>query len=139
MSPEFHIATEEGLITVQVRSQIELADLYELAEGVLSAEEYDPALPLLADLRDMRLEIEAQAIKPFTDFIIASFRGRAGSMAVIIDGDMSRPLSAGVYWLACAVGGAEVFDDYDHALKWLIRKEFAVPSAMDAVRQANGC
>ena len=45
-------------------------------------------------------------------------------MAAVIDGDMSRDLVAGIYWLACAVGGTEVFDDYDHALKWLIRREF---------------
>ena len=56
---------------------------------------------------------------------IDNFKNRPGSMAVVIDGDMERELVAGIYWLACAVGGTEVFDDYDHALKWLIRREFA--------------
>ena len=57
-------------------------------------------------------------------------------MAVVIDGEMSRELSAAIYWLACAVGGTEVFDDYDHALRWLIRKEFA---AEPDEHRAAGC
>jgi len=125
MSPGFHIATDEGLISVQVPAQIDLVDLYELAKSVLNEPDYDQGLPLLLDLRGMRLELISSAAEPFAQFIINSFSGRNGSMAVVIDTDMSRKLSAAVYWLACAVGGTEVFDDYDHALKWLIRREFA--------------
>ena len=54
-------------------------------------------------------------------------------MAVVIDSEMSRELVANIYWLACAVGGTEVFDDYDHALKWLIRREFANGEATNVV------
>ena len=124
MAPGFHIATDDGLISVQVGDQIDLVDLYELAKDVLDDDAYDPALPLLADLRGMRLTLEQNALKPFSRFVLGRFKGRRGSMAVVIDGDMSRQLSAAVYWLACAVGGTEVFDDYDHAMKWLMRKEF---------------
>jgi hypothetical protein len=125
MSLGFHIATEDGLISVQIPGRIDLVDLYELAKNVVSETDYDPALPLLLDLRGMRLEIDRAAAEPFSRFMIQSFRGRPGSMAVVIDAEMSRKLSAATYWLACAVGGTEVFDDYDHALKWLIRREFA--------------
>ena len=136
MSSEYHIATDDGLITVQVRNRITLADLHELAEAILNASEYDPGLPLLADLRDMRLDLGAETTEPFCRFIIEKFNGRAGTIAVVIDGEMSSELSAGIYWLACAVDGTEVFDDYDHALRWLIRKEFAHQS--EGVR-AVGC
>lgn len=124
MPPGFHIATDDGLISVQVRDEIDLVDLYELAKDVLDDDAYDPALPLVVDLRGMRLTLERDALMPFSRFIMGSFKGRGGSMAVVIDGDMSRKLSAAVYWLACGVGGTEVFDDYDHAMKWLMRKEF---------------
>ena len=136
MSPDYHIATDDGLITVQARSDITLTDLFDLARNLLAEPDYDPGLPLLVDLRDMRLDLRSEASEPFTRFVIEEFKDRPGTMAVVIDGEMSRELSAATYWLACAVGGTEVFDDYDHALRWLIRKEFAGES--DA-QQAAGC
>lgn len=125
MAPAYHIASDDGLISIQVGSEIDLAELYELAKSVLSSQDYDPELPLVVDLRGMRLDWHQDATDPFTRFIIDNFKNRPGSMAVVIDGDMERELVAGIYWLACAVGSTEVFDDYDHALKWLIRREFA--------------
>lgn len=125
MSPGYHIASDDGLITVQVRCTVTLADLQRLAETILADQNYDPVLPLLFDLRNMRLDLNAEATETFSRFVVANFRDRAGSMAVIIDGDMNRALSAGIFWLSCAVGGTEVFEDYDHALRWLIRREFA--------------
>ncbi len=125
MAPGYHIASDDGLISIQVGSSIDLVDLYELARNLLESEDYDPELPLVMDLRGMELELKRDAVEPFTRFAIERFRNRPGSMAVVIDPAMSRELVAGIYWLACAVGGTEVFDDYDHALKWLIRREFA--------------
>ena len=136
MAPDYHIATDDGLITFQVRSDITVADLFDLFRDLLAEPDYDPALPLLVDLRDMRLDLQSEATEPFTRFVIARYKDRPGTMAVVIDGDMSRELSAAIYWLACAVGGTEVFDDYEHALRWLIRKEFA--GEPDA-QQAAGC
>jgi hypothetical protein len=125
MAPAYHIASDDGLISIQVSSEIDLADLYELAKSVVSSADYDPTLPMIMDLRGMLLDWHQDATEPFTRFIIDNFRDREGSMAVVLDSEMSRDLVAGIYWLACAVGGTEVFDDYDHALKWLIRREFA--------------
>jgi hypothetical protein len=124
MAPAYHIGTDDGLISIQVASETDLVDLYELGKSVLASEEYDPELPLLIDLRGMRLDWREAATEPLLRFALDNFRGRAGSMAAVIDSEMSRELVAGIYWLACAVGGTEVFDDYDHALKWLIRREF---------------
>ncbi len=124
MAPAFHIASDDGLISIRVSNEIDLAELYELSKAVLSSDDYDPELPLITDLRGMRLDWHKDATAPFTRFMIDNFRNRPGSMAVVIDSDMHRDLVAGIYWLACAIGGTEVFDDYDHALKWLIRREF---------------
>lgn len=125
MPPAYHIANDDGLISIQVSDEIDLVALYELAKDILGSDDYATDLPFLIDLRGMRLEIRPEAAEPFSAFIIDRFRNRSGSMAVVIDGEMSGTLSAAVYWLACAVGGTEVFDDYDHAIKWLIRREFA--------------
>ena len=128
MSPVYHIAREEGLMSVRVQSPVELVELQGLAGALLESDEYEPELPLLVDLRGMRLELNREDLQPFNRYMVGAFQNRGASTAVVIDCDMSQKLSAAIYWLACAVGDTEVFDDYDHALKWLIRREFAVPA-----------
>lgn len=128
MPPGYHIDNDEGLISVQVGSAIEFGELKKLASSVLACNNYDHGLPLLLDLRGMRLELSHESGKSFSSFIIERFANRPGSVAVVIDEEMSSELSAGIFWLACAVGSTEVFDDYDHALRWLIRQEFAGPT-----------
>ncbi len=125
MPPGYHIANDDGLISIQVGDEIDLAELFELTKSILTSTDYATDLPLVVDLRGMRLELNSDAAKPVSNFVIDNFRNRGGSIAAVIDPDMGRDLSAAIYWLACAVGGTEVFDDYDHALKWLIRREFA--------------
>ena len=129
MSPAYHIATDDGLITLQAGGELDLIEIRRLVESVLAAEDYDPELPLLIDLRDLRVSLEPEPTGEVSAYIIEHFRGRRGSMAVVVDGEMNRKLTAAIYWLACAVGNAEVFDDYDQALKWLIRREFAGTAA----------
>ena len=46
MAPAYHIASDDGLISIQVGSDIDLADLYELAKSVVSSADYDPAFLL---------------------------------------------------------------------------------------------
>jgi hypothetical protein len=74
----------------------------------------------------MRVKLEAAAVKPFNRFILAQFgRNRDASTAVVVDSEMNRELCAAIYWLNCAIGGSEMFEDYELALKWLIKREFA--------------
>ena len=125
MSGQFHIDNNERLITVQIGTRIEFPDLQNLAESVLNSVSYEPCLPLLLDLRGMRLRLTREHTGSFSQFIIERFRSHPGSVAIVIDEQMSANLSAGIFWLACAAGSTEVFDDYEHALKWLIRREFS--------------
>lgn len=126
MPPGYHISDDDGLIAVQVRSEVSLGDLYEVARSLLDDPRYARTLPLLLDLRGMRLAVDKTALAPFNRFIIDSYGGeREASIAVVIDTDLDREQCAAIYWLACAVGAAEVFENYDQALKWLIRREFA--------------
>lgn len=137
MAPAYHIASDDGLISIRIGNEIDLVDLYELAKALLGSDDYDPELPLVMDLRGMRLDLVREAIEPFSRFAIEHFRNRPASIAVVIDHEMNRELVAGIYWLACAVGGTEVFDDYDQALKWLIRREFAHESPPNVVQLAD--
>lgn len=129
MPAGYHIGTDEGLITVRVDSHVDLVDLYEMAKQLLQEQSYASDLPLLVDLRGMQLELEKTALKPFNDFIISNARDRSASCAMVIDAEMEEKLCAAIYWLACALEATELFDDYDHALKWLIRREFASGTA----------
>jgi len=126
MASEFRIKPDEGLVTVQISEQVDLVEIFETARDLHDHADYDPALPLLVDLRDMRLALEEAALKPFNRYIIGHFgKCRSASIAVVVDHDMNKELCAAVYWLNCAVSGCEMFEDYDMALKWLIRREFA--------------
>lgn len=128
MAAAYHISADDGLITVQVNTQVDLIELYEVANSLLNDPQYDPTLPLLLDLRGMQLDMAKAALTPFNEFIIESYgRNRDASIAVVIDEDLEAKECADIYWLACAVGSAELFEDYDQALKWLIRREFADP------------
>jgi len=130
MPVAYHISADDGLITVQINSQVDLADLYEIAKSLLNDPQYDPVLPLLLDLRNMQLNIVGAALAPFNQFIISSYgRDRDASIAVVIDQDLDAQRCADIYWLACAVGSAELFEQYDQALKWLIKREFADPAS----------
>jgi hypothetical protein len=124
MSTGFNISRDEGLISVFVEADVELIGLDELAQAVLNDPDYDITLPLLVDLRGMHLELEKSTAEPFAEKMIGQFGDRQASAAVIVDPDMNTRLCAAIYWLASAIGNIELFDDYDHALKWLIRREF---------------
>jgi hypothetical protein len=126
MPSTYHINPDEGLITVKIDGEVDLAEVFETAHGLCEDPAYDPALPLLADLRGMRVALQEAALKPFNRFIISQFgKPRSASIAVVVDQEMDKELCAAVYWLNCAVSVSEMFEDYDLALKWLIRREFA--------------
>lgn len=126
MPATHHINPDEGLITVKITGQVDLVEVFEAARDLHDDPAYDPALPLLADLRGMRVALHTEALKPFNRFIISHFgKPRSASIAVVVDEEMDKELCAAVYWLNCAVNGSEMFEDYDLALKWLIRREFA--------------
>ena len=126
MPATYHINPDEELITVQIAGEVDLSEVFEAARGLYDDPAYDPNLPLLADLRGMRVDLREAARKPFNRFVISRFgQPRSASIAVLVDQEMDSELCAAVYWLNCALGVAEMFEDYDMALKWLIRREFA--------------
>lgn len=123
----YFIEPDEGLITVRVEGDVDIEEVFAAARGLHEDPAYDPSLPLLADLRGMRMALDPVAVEPLNEFIITRFGAppRNASMAIVVDGDMGGKLCAAIYWLSCAIGGNEMFEDYELALKWLMRREFA--------------
>jgi len=121
---EYHIKPDEGLVTVRVDGSVDLVDLMESARALIEESTFDAALPHLVDLRGMTVELEVQAIEPFHRFLVRHFGGHGASIAVVLNDTLSADETATVFRMALALGQVELFDDYEQALRWLMRKEF---------------
>lgn len=131
----YHINTDDGLITVQGDGSAAIADLASLGRELLQDPRYDPALPQLLDFRGLRPSFDAAAADPrelegIRNFVHEDYRGRvAGNVAVVIDEHLESRHCADIFLLTCAVSAAELFSEYDQALKWLMRQAFAAADA----------
>ena len=126
MPADYHINTDEGLIAVRIEGQVDLVDLLEHCKDLLANPQFDPGLPQLVDLRGMQLETQIAATKPFSRFIIQQYGpSTSSSIAVVVDPDLNAELCAGIYWLSCTLDNTEMFECYNQALKWLMKREFA--------------
>lgn len=125
MPLDYHIGTEEGLITVHGSGDVPVRQIARLGEALLEDPAYDPQLPQLLDFRGLRPRDDG-AIDELRRFVRGPYRdGVAANVAVVIDGDLETRHGAEIYLLTCAVAQAELFSDYDQALKWLMRRAFA--------------
>ena len=137
MPADYHINADEGLIALRIEGRVDLVDSLELCKRLLADPLFDPALPQLIDLRGMQLTLEDSATRPFSSFVTRQYGpSTAASVAVVVDPDLNTQLCAGIYWLSCTLAHAEVFECYNHALKWLMKREFAnneVPQQPDVL------
>ncbi|HEX7036310.1 MAG TPA: hypothetical protein VF210_11075 [Pseudomonadales bacterium] len=129
MALNYHISADEGLITVQGEGGVRLGELTRLGRSLLADRSYDPRLPQLLDFRGLR-PVKPGRLEELLEFVQETYRGSVeSSVAVVIDEHLERRHAADIYLLTCALRDAELFCDYDQALKWLMRRAFAVPSA----------
>lgn len=129
MALNYHISTDEGLITVQGEGGVALGELARLGRSLLADRCYDPRLPQLLDFRGLR-PVKPGELEELMEFVQETYRRSVeNSVAVVIDEHLERRHAADIYLLTCAFPDAELFSDYDLALKWLMRRAFAVPSA----------
>ena len=134
MPAGYHINENDGLINVEVAGPVSLVDIYEGAREILADPRYDAALPQLIDLRGMEIELHEGSVAPFTRFMVAKYAPRTRAcVAVVIDPELDADICARVYWISCALGNSEVFDNYELALKWLVKQEFVETT------RASGC
>ena len=127
----YHINPDEGLITVRADGQVAIDELAVLGHSLLDDTGYDRALPQLLDFRGMRPRPRGD-LEALREFVHGEYRSRIGSdIAVVIDDHLESQHCADIFLLTCAIHEAELFADYDQALKWLMRRSF-VPAATGA-------
>ncbi len=129
----YHINSEDEFISFTCNATIDLVDLYELLQQLLSDGEFQASWPQLIDLRKMELDLRPGALKPFVRFLVSSYRPKVdGAIAIVLDDQMSADFCAGVYRLACSFTDTEVFDDYAQAIKWLLQRGWPSPATPNA-------
>ena len=125
MPLSYHISPDEGLIAVHGYGEVSLAEIAQLGRELLSDADYDPELPQLLDFRGLRPVIEGQ-LDELVEFLHGAYRDAVtGNVAVVIDDHLEDRHCADIFQLTCAVHDAELFSDYNLALKWLMRQAFA--------------
>lgn len=125
MALGYHIGAEEGLITVHGQGEVPLVELARLGQALLDDQAYDPELPQLLDFRGLR-PVTGGEVDDLQDFVLGPYReGVTANVAVVIDDHLESQHCADIYRLTCAIHDAELFCDYDLALKWLMRRAFA--------------
>ena len=139
MPLDYHISSDEGLITISGEGQVSLAAIAELGQSLLGDQSYDPRLPQLLDFRGLR-PLAEDRLEDLQAFVLGPYRDAvSGSVAVVIDDHLEDLHAADVFLLTCAIHQAELFTDYDQALKWIMRRAFAKgPSAEEEDAGGDG-
>jgi len=127
---QYHINHEDEFVAIKFAGEIDLVDAYELCQSLLADPKFDPKLPQLADVRDVRLKLTSGAMKPFVRYVTTRYRPRIEApIAIVLDGAMDDDFCAGVFRFACNLRDTEVFDDYALAIKWLLGNGWATRAA----------
>lgn len=121
----YHINPDDGLVTVRGDGDVTIGELVGVGESILADPAYDPALPQLVDLRGLR-PAPRDDLERLQSFVHDDYRDRvAANVAVVIDDHLESRHCADIFLITCAIHDAELFVDYDQALKWLMRNAFA--------------
>ena len=133
MPARYHINHEDEFVAIKFDGEIDLVDAYELCQALLADPNFDPKLPQLADVRDVRLKLTSGAMKPFLRYVTTRYRPSVEApIAIVLDGAMDDDFCAGVFRFACNLPDTEVFDDYALAIKWLLGNGWASRAALGA-------
>jgi hypothetical protein len=126
MPAEYHINERDDLITLRLRGAVDATEARACAEALLADPAFSPQLPQLIDLREAEPNGAAGEATSFEEYLLDHYRPRIeASVAVVINREWDYDMCAWVYWLCCALQHAELFDDWNQACKWLIKKEFS--------------
>ena len=122
----YHMNPEDGLVTVSGTDARTFKELLTVGKKLLADPHFDPRLPHLIDLRGMQVQRQDQSSASLRHFAVKFYRPRVrSSVAVVVDDSLTNELIAAIYHLVCTLEKTELFDRYDHAIKWLMRREFA--------------
>ncbi len=127
----YHINNDDGLVSITGKTEVDLDDACDLGHTILNDPDFDPTLPQLVDLRGLALTRTNASTKAFEVFVLSRYRPAVqASMAVVVDDSLDQLSLAGLYHLCSNMAKTELFDNYEQAIKWLMRREFkASPTA----------
>ena len=126
MPLKFHSNHEQGLTTVNGDGRVTWDCLLQVLQDLLDSEEAADTLPHIIDLRAADIDLSDTTMDPFGEFFAVRFGAEvSGSIAIVIKDDLQPDDCAKFYKVASSVDHTELFDDYNHAMRWLMRREFA--------------
>lgn len=126
MSSGYHINADDGLISIHGTADATITEAMDVGRQLLTDPEFDPRLPHLIDFRGLHLEVAGKEAAEFATFALNHYRPAvSASVAIVVDDSLDRHALAALYHLICRMSPAELFDNYEQALKWLMRLEFA--------------
>ncbi len=127
----YHINLEDGLVTLSGAEDVNANQLLAMGEKMLADPEFDPYLPQLIDFRNLQIDPDRDMSNTIRDFCLKTYRPRVfASIAVVINDSLTARALSNIYHLTCAMDKTELFDQYDQALKWLMRREFLASPKM---------
>lgn len=122
----YHISSDDELISLTLSGTVNLVDVYELCQRLIADPQFSPTWPQLADLRGASFDIKPGAMRPFVNYALGTYRAQVQApVAVVFDGGGDDAFCAGLYRFTCALGVAELFDDYAQGVKWLLTNGWA--------------
>jgi hypothetical protein len=125
----FHISQDDGLITISGSEDVDAKEATSTLRSLLDHPEFDADLPQLVDLRGLSVNPQRENdFTPLERFLLNDYRLKvSASVAVVVDDNLDRFNMAAIFHLTCRLPQTELFDYFEHALRWLIRHEFAEP------------
>ena len=135
MSAEFHINPQDELITFTATGAVTSSEACVCLDEMLAHPQFSSELPQLIDLRTAQIAGTADELKRFETFLLGDYGTRLNaSVAVVVNPEWDEATCSHAFWLSCALQHAELFDDWNQACRWLIRKEFTAEMAdLDAI------
>jgi len=119
----YHIDEDERLVTVQASDRVAAGDLEDLVSRILLDPAFVPDYSQLLDFREARIDRLTEDGGTLAGYFLRTVNPAiSGSIAVVIDPDLTPADTAMMFRLTCAIAGAELFEDFEMAVKWLARK-----------------
>ena len=140
MTIDYHINHRDELITFTVKGNVSTSEACVRIDELLNDADFSADLPQLVDLREAFIEGSKTDRQRFEKFLLGDYRPRLkASVAIVVNPEWDEETCAQAFWLSCALQRAELFDGWNQACKWLIKKEFSTSLAdLDAITDVPG-
>ena len=69
MPAQYHINHEDEFVAIRLDGDVDLVDVYELCQTLLSDPDFNPNLPQLADMRSVNSKLTPGAMRQFLNYV----------------------------------------------------------------------